>query len=183
MATANDTRFLDLKRRVAALGYRLFVTADGTQLIVDPNAEHSKVEVLFIHETDEDDNIEDWLASVWSDRHRKSEEQSGEAHEVRSHDDTAPPSVEAPDDEPARPRTTAERRAAILKAGNLDRAIGETEGALWTLHSFGELLCQDTVQDNSNWVLSIGDAIVELTEGVIELLDRPGGWRKSGGES
>jgi len=68
----------DLKARCEAIGYRLYVTADGGQLVVDHNAPHDKTEVVFIHVDDDDDKLEDWLADreQVSERVRRSSDQS-----------------------------------------------------------------------------------------------------------
>jgi len=58
-----DITFDALRARVQALGYRLFVTTEGTQLVIDDNppGPDPYVEVVFIHEDGDNDDLEDWL--------------------------------------------------------------------------------------------------------------------------
>lgn len=52
-----------LRARCEALGYRLYVTPEGAQLVVDhfPDSDRTP-EVVFIHTDAADDDLEDWLA-------------------------------------------------------------------------------------------------------------------------
>jgi len=52
----------DLKRRCAALGYKLFITGKGEQIVIEQREQDGPFEVVFIHRTDEDDELEEWLA-------------------------------------------------------------------------------------------------------------------------
>jgi histidinol-phosphate/aromatic aminotransferase/cobyric acid decarboxylase-like protein len=72
--------------------------------------------------------------------------------------------------------TTAARRARITKDCDANMAIHHAEGVLWSCHGLAEMLVQDTVRDNQEWVMAVGNAIIEQTERMIEFLDRPGGW-------
>lgn len=50
----------NLKARCEAIGYRLFVTTEGTQLVTETTTDG--IEIVFIHETDGDDDLEEWIA-------------------------------------------------------------------------------------------------------------------------
>lgn len=52
--------FEALRARAQALGYRLYVTKEGTQLVIDH--EREPTELVFIHETGADDELEEWIA-------------------------------------------------------------------------------------------------------------------------
>jgi hypothetical protein len=72
--------------------------------------------------------------------------------------------------------TTVARRARITKDCDAGMAIHHAEGVLWSCHGLAEMLVQDTVRENEEWVMAIGNAIIEQTERMIEFLDRRGGW-------
>jgi hypothetical protein len=60
MATSNVT---DLKARCKALGYELIIGDDGTQFVIEHRTQpHDLIEVLFIHRSDVDDDLEGWIA-------------------------------------------------------------------------------------------------------------------------
>lgn len=60
---ALDKRLASLKARVEALGYNLYVTTEGTQLVVDHYRDSDRTpEIVFIHSSDADDELEDWIA-------------------------------------------------------------------------------------------------------------------------
>jgi hypothetical protein len=160
----------NLKARVEALGYRLYVTDDGTQLVVDHNAPQDKTEVIFIRDSDGDDSLEDWLA----DREQVSER-------VRQAARGRIPAEGTVDGENGfyREPTRRERRAAIHETCNADLAIGEALGTLHAANGLAALLRGDTTRDDDNAVLSIAVAIDELTEDAAEFLDRAGGWNRS----
>lgn len=52
--------FETLRARAQALGYRLFVTTEGTQLVTETTPDG--IEIAFIHESDIDDDLEGWIA-------------------------------------------------------------------------------------------------------------------------
>jgi hypothetical protein len=47
---------------VQALGHQLFVTDKGEQLVIGQRGQDGPPELLFIHESDGDDDLEEWIA-------------------------------------------------------------------------------------------------------------------------
>jgi hypothetical protein len=74
--------------------------------------------------------------------------------------------------------TEQERRAAILKTCDADRAINEALGTMHSIHALGELLTQDTVVDKVEWVMAIEASIAVHADAMRSFLDRPSGWAK-----
>jgi hypothetical protein len=72
--------------------------------------------------------------------------------------------------------TTAERREAIVKTCDANRAINEAMGALHSLHALGELLTQEAVADNVESCQAIGESIALHADVMRTFLDRAGGW-------
>lgn len=72
--------------------------------------------------------------------------------------------------------TPKERREAIVRLGDLSKAVTVAMGSVYAIHGMGRLLQQDTLRDEEAFVLSIAHMIVEESERLVEFLDRPGGW-------
>jgi hypothetical protein len=180
MAIEQSNRLASLRARVEKLGLNLFIDSDHEVYVSDPTTGKMLGVCMDL------DDAANFVTDLEDDRRKPdaAKPTDATADDLRSCTVTDDEPYGADDDPLARSiaaslptwRTWGERRQEIIDNHDVERAIGEALGAFHTIHGQAMMLAQDTTRDKTDWVLSIANAIIELSDAARDLLDRPGGW-------